>query len=214
MQRISRQFRRLKNDGLLPENDQVHHFEKILDEALTTVEAETRTLKYLVEEFSRFARLPSPTLKIVDFNKIVSDVARGFPKPGMDVQVETKLDSSLPELYLDPELIRSVLVNLLNNACDAAQESSLAGKVSIRTFYQVDSQRALLEVVDNGPGISEDVSDHLFLPYFSTKETGMGLGLTLVKKILDDHDAAIRAENLSPGGCRFIVEFRKIKSVD
>ncbi|MBN2432092.1 MAG: HAMP domain-containing protein [Acidobacteria bacterium] len=212
MERIRKQFKKMKDEDRLPNSSEVQQFEQLLAESLETTRAETRTLKYLVEEFSRFARLPVPTLRPTDLNTLVEDVVRGYAGEGNRTLVRMDLAGFLPEIYADAELIRRVIVNLVDNAIEAVQEKDTEGLVRVTTWYEENGPRILLAVEDNGRGIPEEMREHLFLPYFSTKETGMGLGLTFVKKILDDHDALIRAENLNRGGCRFTVEFRKVRS--
>jgi len=211
VERIRKQFQRLKDGGILMPTRDLEQYERILDESLATAQSETRTLKYLVEEFSRFARLPVPILRTVNVNRLVEEVARRYQRPQCEAEVVIRLEENLPEIYADSELINRVLVNLIDNACESALEVPDAGNVCVKTHFDRHSHRVLVEVEDNGKGISEEIWDQLFLPYFSTKENGMGLGLTFVKKILDDHDAGIRVENIIPRGCRFIVEFRKMK---
>jgi len=213
MERIRKQFNKMKDEGRLIDSMQVRQFEQLLEESLETTRAETRTLKYLVEEFSRFARLPVPTLRPTDLSALVEDVVRGYAEGENRSRIRLATAAELPEIYADAELIRRVIVNLVDNALEAVQEKGAAGLVEVATRFGEKDQHILLEVEDNGRGIPEEMREHLFLPYFSTKESGMGLGLTFVKKILDDHDALIRAENLNQG-CRFTVEFRKVKLVD
>jgi nitrogen fixation/metabolism regulation signal transduction histidine kinase len=153
-------------------------------------------------------------LRPTDLNALVEDVVRGYTVEDKPAAIRLRVAAGLPEIYADAELIRRVIVNLVDNAVEAVQHKGPDGHVAITTRLEANGQRVLMEVADNGRGIPDEMREHLFLPYFSTKETGMGLGLTFVKKILDDHDAGIRAENLSSGGCRFTVEFRKVKTAE
>jgi two-component system nitrogen regulation sensor histidine kinase NtrY len=212
VERIRKQFARLQEEGTLPGTEPVANFREILDEALQSVQSETQNLKYLVEEFTRFARLPSPSMAVMDLNQLVEEVvAARFAGGAAHAEIVTRLDPGLPGIVADRDLIRNVLVNLVDNAIESIEEVGELGRVSIETVYDPASRGVRLTVEDDGKGISEEKWEHLFLPYFSTKKQGMGLGLTIVKKILDDHEAAIRVEPVSPRGCRFVVEFGSVQ---
>jgi two-component system nitrogen regulation sensor histidine kinase NtrY len=213
VERIRKQFVRLEESGALPAVEPVGHFREILDEALQSVQSETQNLKYLVEEFARFARLPSPSFAAMDLNQLVEEVvATRFPGAATPVEIVTRLDSGVPLIVADRDLIRNVLVNLVDNAIESITEVAAHGRVGLETAFDPVSRRVRLTVEDDGKGISEEMRENLFLPYFSTKTQGMGLGLTIVKKILDDHEAAIRVEPVDPRGCRFVVEFSSVQS--
>lgn len=211
MERIRKQYHRLLESGAFPESPETVKFGQILDQALKTAQMEIRTLKYLVAEFSRFARLPVPALKPLQLNSLIEEVALRYRRSDHPVQLDLKLEDDLPEIYADSNLIARVIINLVDNAMEAVQEVAPDGRIVLASWYDETTQRVLVTIEDNGKGIDDEIWDQLFLPYFSTKEGGMGLGLTFVKKILDDHDAGVRVENLSPTGCRFEVEFRNIK---
>lgn len=212
MERIRKQYARLLEEGSLPPSAETRLFSEILEESLQTAQTETRTLKYLVEEFSQFARLPAPNLQPMDLNELLEDVASRSRQARPDIGLQMQLDESLPLIYADRELIRNVLMNLIDNAVESIDETEGGGQIDLGTRHDPGSNRVLLWLQDNGRGISEEIWEHLFLPYFSTKEHGMGLGLAIVKKILDDHDAGIRIDPAVPSGCRLELEFRKIKS--
>ena len=117
----------------------------------------------------------------------------------------------MPYIYADRELIGRVISNLLENAIESIRETHKTGTITVSTSYESERKSVILAVQDTGKGIDEDIMQNLFLPYFSTKEEGMGLGLSIVKKILDDHDASIKLENIEPHGCKFEIEFTKIR---
>lgn len=212
MERIHKQHRRLEENGLLPAHPDVRTYREILEEALQTVQSETRNLKYLVEEFSQFARLPAPNFQPIDLNQLMEEVSARYRAGRPDITFQTKLDRDLLPIYADQDLIRNVLVNLLDNAVEAIDEAKVkSGVVTLATGAPPDRQTVMAVVEDNALGITEEALENLFLPYFSTKEQGMGLGLTIVKKIIDDHDAGIRVEPVQPQGCRFVMEFRKLR---
>jgi len=214
VERIRKQFGRLAGEGSLPATPPVLRFQEILNEALQTVQTESRNLKYLVEEFSRFARLPSPNLVETDLNALVDEGAARQRELASGVRVETRLDPGLPLIYGDAELLRNVINNLLRNAVESIAEVTGGGSVWLETRFEATGRRVYLSVTDNGKGLADDKWENLFLPYFSTKKEGMGLGLTIVKKILDEHEASIKAEPVQPHGCRFVIEFANIRMVD
>ena len=106
----------------------------------------------------------------------------------------------------DPEAIKRALSNLIDNAAEAMQ-TSLLREVHIET-RRSDQSPGMLELVvaDSGPGVTDEMRERLFLPYFSTKSRGTGLGLTIAAKIMADHQGSIRAEKNTPSGARFLLE--------
>ena len=121
------------------------------------------------------------------------------------INIAKELGADLPAVFIDPEQFKRVLVNLIDNAA-AAVEDSAAREISIHTVAGVDPEHVQIIVADSGQGISPEDKEKLFLPYFSTKRRGTGLGLAIVNRILSEHHAAIRVEDRSPTGSRFIVE--------
>ena len=121
----------------------------------------------------------------------------------MKIQVDTADD--LPDALIDPEPIKRVIVNLIDNAAEAV-ESCWVKEVVISTNVSSNAGVVELVVSDSGPGISGENKQKLFLPYFSTKERGTGLGLPIVRRIIHDHRGSIRVEDNQPTGTRFIVE--------
>lgn len=210
MERVWKQMRRLRDDGLVPDSTEVRAFDDIVTEALGSVRSEIGTLTYLVEEFSRFARLPAPSIRPESLNAIVEEAVARQAALHAGVVFRCATDPAAPLSQIDAELVRRVLVNLLDNAVDAVHDAPGAGRVDVETRYDAEGDRVLLTVADDGKGIPEELRERLFQPYFSTKDSGMGLGLAIVKKILDDHDAGICVEAVEPRGTRFTLEFRNL----
>lgn len=214
MERVAKQYRKLEETGALPpapdgpRADALGSFGEMLSEALQIVQGETRNLKYLVDEFSKFARLPVPVLKPEDLNALVNEIRDRCQPLHPEIAFGLDLEANLPHPYLDAELIRRVLVNLVDNAAESIREIAEGGRITLRTRHDREHGRVVLVVEDTGKGVPEDAQDNLFLPYVSTKQTGMGLGLTIVKKILDDHEAGIRPEPVSPHGLRMVIDFQ------
>jgi two-component system nitrogen regulation sensor histidine kinase NtrY len=175
----------------------------ILDKCTTTIIQQVEELKNLVNEFSQFARLPSAQFASADLNQIVNDALVLFKEAHQGIQFQFR-DSVIPALELDREQIKRVLINLLDNAVAA-----VGGKGEIKLTTSHDRARGVvtLEVADNGCGLPPDSRTKIFEPYFSTKENGTGLGLTIVSQIIEDHRGYIRAWPNQPSGTRFTIEF-------
>ncbi|MBI5440684.1 MAG: HAMP domain-containing protein, partial [Deltaproteobacteria bacterium] len=177
----------------------------VFDEATRTIIAQVEGLKHLVNEFSRFAKMPEARPAPEDFNRLVEEVVRLFRAAHPEIAFSVELDATLPRLDVDAEQVKRALINLLDNAV-AAVEGSGDRAVEICTRHDPAGQRLLLTVSDNGVGLSAEVKERLFEPYFSTKKGGTGLGLAIVKSIVQDHGGSIRVGEQERRGTRFLVE--------
>src|SRR6266542_2590074 len=175
----------------------------ILDKCTTTIIHQVDELKNLVNEFSQFARLPSAQLMSNDLNEIVSDALVLFKEGHQDTEFEFR-GGVIPRLELDREQIKRVLINLLDNAVAAVDDR---GRIKLTTSYDRDREVVTLEVADDGCGLAPEIRTKIFEPYFSTKDNGTGLGLTIVSQIIEDHRGYIRALPNDPRGTRFTIEF-------
>jgi signal transduction histidine kinase len=121
------------------------------------------------------------------------------------VTLRTFLGSDLPKVLADAEAMKRAVANLVDNAAEAMRDS-MVSEIQITT--SVLSSRDMVEIViaDSGHGITSDVKEKLFLPYFSTKQRGTGLGLAIVSRIVEEHHGSIRVEENKPMGTKFIVE--------
>jgi two-component system nitrogen regulation sensor histidine kinase NtrY len=175
----------------------------ILDKCTTTIIRQVDELKNLVNEFSQFARLPSAQLVSDDLNEIVREALFLFKEGHHGVQFHFR-GGVIPPVELDREQIKRVLINLLDNAVTAVGGN---GEIKLATNY--DRARAIvtLEITDDGCGLAPEIRTKIFEPYFSTKENGTGLGLTIVSQIIEDHRGYIRAWPNEPKGSRFTIEF-------
>jgi len=181
--------------------ENVRDFPRILADGAKTVIEEVEALRKFVDEFSRFARLPASSPVPSDLSDVVRSSVKLY-EGHEDVRIDVDL-GDLPQVPLDPEAMRRVVGNLLDNAIEAQKSR---GHIIVRTRYRPDRQAVVLEVEDEGPGVSPEMRDRLFVPYFSTKENGAGLGLAIVNRIVLDHNGRIRVEDNEPHGSRFIVE--------
>jgi PAS domain S-box-containing protein len=187
---------------------------KLMDtvaECTSIIEQEVGTLQRMVDEFSRFAKLPDARPEAVSLNEIVEKTVVLYAERLGDIRLETRLDPNLPNLTLDSEQMKRCLVNLIDNAFHAIGEDSEAfvpsGTIAVSTGFDPDGEVAWLRVADTGSGIPPNARDRLFEPYFSTRERGTGLGLAIVSHIVADHHGRIRYEPNSPRGAVFILEF-------
>ena len=178
--------------------------ERIQRECCTTISREVESVKRLVDEFSQFSRFPAAQPAPADLNQIVESGLSVFKGRLDAIQIEKKLSPSLPSVHVDAEQFRSVVVNLVDNAAEAMQDS-IEKHLYVAT-RSTDADSIELIVADTGCGVSREDKEKLFLPYFSTKGRGTGLGLAIVHRILSDHDASIRVEDNVPSGTRFIVD--------
>ena len=178
----------------------------VIDECTETITREVAGLKAMVDEFSRFARLPLARLEPGDLNEVVRHAAALYEDRLDGVKMELELHPALPSAMLDSEQLRRVFVNLIDNALGALTGMKEERTITITTTH--DNARSLLlaEVSDTGHGIPFGDFKKLFQPYFSTRGSGTGLGLAIVQRIILEHRGRIRAEPNSPRGARFIIE--------
>ena len=171
----------------------------------TMIIRQTEDLKNLVNEFSQFARLPQARPVIGNLRSVIEESLVLFRQghPGIEFNFES--DPKLPHFKFDPDQMRRVLVNLIDNAI-AAVSNEPERKVEISTRYDSELRTVRLTVADTGCGIPPAQRSRIFEPYFSTKESGTGLGLAIVKRIIEDHSGFIRAFANEPKGTKMIIE--------
>jgi len=176
-----------------------------IEESAALIEREVEALKTLVDEFSHFARFPASRPVLSSLNTIVENAVRVFDGRLTGISVREELAPDLPPVQVDPEQMKRVLVNLIDNAAEALEQSVLK-EIWIRTALDQDRDVVELVVADSGPGILPEAKEKLFLPYFSTKRRGTGLGLAIVSHIVSEHHGTIRVEENRPTGSQFIIE--------
>ncbi len=181
-------------------------FERLVAECACMIEREVGTLESLVDEFSQFARFPAARLAPSDLNAIVESALDVFRGRLEGVVLRTELAASLPPVKADAELLRRVLINLIDNAAEAMEDSTVR-KLEVITRSDRDGDAVEIEVADSGHGISPEDKDKLFLPHFSTKERGTGLGLAIASRIVAEHNGTLRVEDNHPAGARMVIRF-------
>jgi two-component system, NtrC family, nitrogen regulation sensor histidine kinase NtrY len=172
-----------------------------------TISGAVETVRTLVDEFSTLARFPTAQPQPANVNTIVESALAMFNGRLDGIRVRTDLAPDLPPVLADPEGIKRVVANLVDNAAEALQESAHR-EIQISTTALSDADRRAVEitVADTGHGVTAELKEKLFLPYFSTKERGTGLGLAIVSRIVEEHHGSVRVEKNSPVGAKFIIE--------
>jgi len=173
-------------------------------ECTDTIIQESDELKALVNEFSRFARMPEANPKPDDLNDIIRDTLKIYPEAHPNIEFDIQLAEDIPEMNLDRAQISRAITNLVNNGI-AAMDGE--GELTIKTYFNRILKIVKLSIGDTGYGIPDKDKSRLFEPYFSTKKTGTGLGLTIVNTIVNDHNGYIRVRDNKPQGTVFEIEF-------
>jgi PAS domain S-box-containing protein len=177
----------------------------ILRSCAETIAGSVETVRTLVDEFSALARFPASKPQPADINAIVQNTLGMFNGRLEGIHVRTDLASDLPAVMADAEALKRALANLVDNAAEAVQDSLLR-EIEISTALVATRDAVEISVADTGYGVTSELKERLFLPYFSTKKRGTGLGLAIVSRIVEDHRGSIRVEENKPAGARFILE--------
>jgi PAS domain S-box-containing protein len=202
-QRLSRYLEKRNEAGDSAPRDP--ELTRLVEESSRLIEREVGTLAALVNEFSQFVRFPSAKFDSADVNNIVREAIEVFANRLDGITLSTSFAAQPPAIRADAPLLRSVIINLIDNAAEAL-ESSPVKNISVETRSNADLDSVEIVVTDTGHGISPQDKDKLFLPHFSTKDRGTGLGLAIAARIVAEHGGGIRVEDNSPVGSRFILE--------
>src|SRR6201996_1308638 len=172
---------------------------------LTPIALSAERMRRLVDQFASLAQFPTSRPKVCDLNSIVESALALFAGRLHHIRIVQRLGSGISPVLADPEALKRALANLIDNAAEAMQ-NSLLRELTIETGLIEGHTTAEIVVADTGHGLNDEMRERLFLPYFSTKQRGTGLGLAIASKIIQEHSGAIRAEQNSPTGARFIIE--------
>ncbi len=178
---------------------------EVIRSCAETIGNAVETVRTLVDEFSVLARFPASRPQPASLNNLVEGALVMFNGRLEGIRVRTELAQDLPSVMADPEAIKRAVANLVDNAAEAMQDAILK-EITISTSLVASRDAVELAVSDTGLGVSRDLKERLFLPYFSTKQRGTGLGLAIVSRIVEDHRGSIRVEENKPVGSRFVVE--------
>lgn len=194
-ERIARQLERTTTSA---------EFARVVRDSTRTISREVESVKALVDEFAQFARFPAAQPQPMELAEVVQEGLSVFDGRLENIQLHLDLGAGLPKVMLDREQFKRVVVNLIDNAAEAMQESPVR-----QLWIQLASpapELVELLVADTGHGVAPEDKEKLFLPYFSTKGRGTGLGLAIVSHIVSEHRGTIRVEDNKPQGTRFILE--------
>jgi two-component system nitrogen regulation sensor histidine kinase NtrY len=209
-QRLTRFLeRRSASDGAAPVDSELT---TLVQECSRLIEREVSTLAALVNEFSQFVRFPIAKLVSIDANTIVNEALEVFANRLDGVTIKANLARNLPPVRADGGLLRSVVVNLIDNAAESLEHSPCR-EILVSTRNHLDSETVEICVADTGHGISPEDKDKLFLPHFSTKDRGTGLGLAIAARIIAEHGGTIHVEDNYPVGSRFLIELPAAETV-
>lgn len=187
----------------IPNDDRM---QDVVEEGTATIIREVQSLKSMVDEFSRFARLPTAKPEPGDLNDVIVQVLALYKDRLDEIRIDSNLSAELPPTMIDTEQVKRVFVNLIDNAVEAFDEAQKDKVVTITSRYDIARDLIVSEISDNGRGIAPADIQKLFQPYFSTKGRGTGLGLAIVQRIITEHNGKIKAVANQPSGARFIVE--------
>jgi nitrogen fixation/metabolism regulation signal transduction histidine kinase len=169
------------------------------DESVRKLSADLRASRARLEQalagVEQFSSGPAITLRKEDLNDIVRDVMEMFQGLRSDVSFYVELDNSLPLLNINRSQMHQALVNLVKNALEALTPGSRTkGQVRVVTVLEqrLGGSVVRLDVADNGPGIPPENTERVFEPFFTTKSNKQGLGLTIVRRILEEHGGRVR----------------------
>ena len=162
------------------------------------------TMRTLVDQFAALAQFPAPQPRPCDMNQIAEDALLLFSGRLEGITMRKLMEPELPQVMADPDAVKRALANLIDNAAEAMQ-TSLLRVLTVTTGLSEDGMSVEVAVCDTGYGLTDEIRERLFLPFYSTKQRGTGLGLSIAAKIAQEHHGSIRAEANSPKGARFLL---------
>ncbi len=190
---------------------EAYDFTEVFEACTETIIKQVASLIDMVDEFSRFARMPEPRLRLCGFAPLIEEVASLYLERKGDVHFSPNVQIGEAAVMADPEQLQRVFINLLENAFESRQSE---GEIDLQAWVDEERNVILVEVADQGQGIPEDVKDHIFSPYFSTKNRGSGLGLAICHRIVADHNGVISVRDNHPAGSVFRVTLPLAPAMD
>jgi two-component system, NtrC family, nitrogen regulation sensor histidine kinase NtrY len=176
------------------------------------ITSSVESMRGLVDQFASLAEFPTARPKPADLNTIIENSLALFAGRMQNIRIVRKMGADLPLVMADPEALKRALGNLIDNAAEAMQ-NSLRRELFVCTSL-LENGMIELTIADTGSGLTDEMRERLFLPYFSTKQRGTGLGLAIAAKIIQEHQGTIRAEKNEPAGAKFIVELRPASALE
>ncbi|RJP79949.1 MAG: HAMP domain-containing protein [Desulfobacteraceae bacterium] len=178
----------------------------IFDECTRTIIDHVDLIRNLVNEFSTFARFPGANPKPCELPPIIEETVALYREGHTNIHFDIHISDNIPKLKLDRQQIKQAMINLVDNAIASITHIESEGDINISVMHDPILNLVRLEVSDTGAGISDQEKTRLFEPYFSTKKSGMGLGLTIVSTIITDHNGLISVQDNHPRGAKFVIE--------
>ncbi len=172
-----------------------------IESGVAMIRHEVDSMRQMVDEFSRFARMRPPQLRSTDVKGMIAETVQLYAGLKRDVAVEATVAPGTGNAVIDRAQIKQVLINLIDNAMEAIEPP---GTISVSVEKTNGALR--IDVADTGPGIPGEARDKLFMPHFSTKGRGTGLGLSIVHRIISEHHGSVKIENVEPHGTIFSLE--------
>jgi two-component system, NtrC family, nitrogen regulation sensor histidine kinase NtrY len=170
-----------------------------------TIARAVETVRRLVDEFSTLARFPVAKPQAIDLNEVVDTALSMFHGRLEGIDLHISLAPDLPKVMADAEAMKRAVANLVDNAAEALREA-IVREIAVSTSLVASRDAVEVIIADTGHGVTRELKEKLFLPYFSTKKRGTGLGLSIVSRIVEDHHGSIRVEENRPVGTRFVIE--------
>lgn len=177
-------------------------FTQVFERSTRTIINEVDSLRRLVDEFSRFGKMPEISKSPTSLAGIIEEVVNLY-RDYKDYNIKISIPQEFPLIDIDGEQFKRVLINLFDNAINAMNSG---GNIDVRAAFDIDDNRAYIDVMDDGPGIKDEDKEKLFLPYFSTKDGGTGLGLAIASRIITEHRGYLRVKDNDPHGTIFTIE--------
>ena len=178
---------------------------EIVLESLKPMIEEINSMQYLIENFSRYAKMPPPELQPTDINQMIEDILSLYSSLPKNIEIKKMLADNLPMLNVDKKLMKRAILNIVKNAVNAVEEEG-SGTITVKTIYFASGQKVNIEISDTGKGIPDTLKEKIFIPYFSTKPKGDGLGLAIVRNIIQAHNGHVFVKNNFPKGTTFVIE--------
>lgn len=188
---------------------------EVLDRSTHTIVQQVQAMKEMVQAFSEYARAPNLQLQTMALSGLIGEVLDLYVSEEQKIEINFHAEDSVPLVEVDPGRMRQLLHNLIRNAIESLSGRD-DGRLDLRLgLVSVENDAwVTLSIEDNGPGIPENMLDKLFEPYATSKPKGSGLGLAVVKRIVEEHSGVLFAENGVGGGARLVVRLPAARSIE
>lgn len=201
---IQLSLHRIKKKIEVPENNKLS-----VDESFETIEEEIESLRSIATEFSEFARMPKPNLTETNIGDIVRSASALYEKNNKNARIELDIPDDLPEHNFDPEQMKRVFINLLTNSIDSVKNNEGTIRVTGGIIPMDNGKKEIfIEIADNGCGMDDETVKRIFDPYFTTKSHGTGLGMPIIKRIVEEHGGHISVASKLAWGTKISLRFK------